>query len=97
MTVRRSEADRLDKLVASVGDAERLRALIDDPVVQRFFETEERRHLETALAALDDPARLIALADARAVRGLRTHLRAVMATGARSAEKLTQRQETIRG
>ena len=94
---RRSEADRLDRLVAAVDVAERLRALIDDPAVQRFFEHEERRHVEQALTAADDTARLSALTDARAVRALRTHLRGLIADGARSAEKLTQRQEITRG
>ncbi len=83
------EAERLARLADAIDVADSIRPLFNHPEVLRWFDRSERALIETVLAATDEPSRVMAVAQVKAVRDLKSYLTSVEVASQSAAKKIT--------
>jgi hypothetical protein len=82
------DAGKRDRLARSAATAERIRHLVEDQAIEVWFDDYEHTIVNHLVAAVGDDEMRTAVADLKAVRAFRGHMKSLLLTGAFNAKKL---------
>lgn len=86
----RSKSAAADRLAAAVETADRLRPLVDDPSVQRYFDERDRQLLDALFSSPPGPLREELHSSVKMLRDFRHHLQTLVAQKAHAIRKLSE-------